>query len=131
MTEHDRLDEMLSELRVLLQGAQMLTTFLIILPFSAGFAKLNGFERGIYIATFIFSLGAVVLLTAPAAHHRLSRPLRDRERFKAFTTRTILWGAGALSIAWTLATQLVVTEVAGSALGTVLAGAVALSVLVA
>ncbi len=37
--------DLLQELRVLLQGAQVLTAFLIVLPFNAGFARLQPGEK--------------------------------------------------------------------------------------
>lgn len=38
-SEEGGLDDMLQELRILLQGAQILTAFLIVLPFNQGFDK--------------------------------------------------------------------------------------------
>lgn len=116
-----RLQEMLLELRVLLQGAQMLTAFLIIVPFSTSFRELDITERSLYAATFGCAVLALVLFTAPATHHRLTRPLRDRAGFKTFATRMLLAGAAALSVAWTLASKLVFNEVLGRSAGTVAA----------
>lgn len=111
------LSDLLQELRVLLPGVQTLTAFLIILPFSPGFALIEQAERWVYLATFVCSVSSLVLLTAPAAQHRLERPLRDRVRFKQLATRLVIIGLAPLSLALILATQLVISEVVGREAG--------------
>lgn len=113
-SEEGSLDDMLQELRILLQGAQILTAFLIVLPFNQGFEKIHDFEKWVYIATFLCSITSLVFFSAPAAHHRLARPLVNRELFNTFATRMILVGLVFLSFALILATQLVVSQVIGS-----------------
>lgn len=115
--EKGDLSDLLQELRVLLPGVQTLTAFLIILPFNQGFGRIQQSEQWIYIATFVCSISSLVLFTAPAAQHRLERPLRDRERFKHDATRLIIVGMAPLSFALILATHLVVTQVVGRELG--------------
>jgi hypothetical protein len=108
------LTDLLGELRVLLPGAQTLTAFLIILPFSNGFNRIAGEEKTVYVITFLCSLLSLVLFTAPAAHHRLQRPLHDRRGFKTTATKFIIAGLVPLSVALILATQLVISEVVAS-----------------
>ncbi len=105
------LTDMLNEMRVLLPGAQTLTAFLIILPFNSGFQEISNSERWVYVVTFLCSLVSLLLFAAPAAHHRLERPLIDREEFKNFATRFIIAGLVFLSIALVLATELVIARV--------------------
>ncbi len=109
--------DMLSEMRILLPGAQMLSAFLIILPFNEGFGKIVHAEKLLFLATFFLSLTSLVLLSAPAIQHRLMRPLRDRERFKRIATRQIVAGAFSLAVALTLGTDLVISEVFGPVIG--------------
>jgi hypothetical protein len=119
MTTHDQQDshndgdltDLLSELRVLLPGTQTLTAFLVILPFNSTFAEVSDRERAIYVITFLCSVLSLVLFTAPAALHRLQRPLRDREAYKQIATRYIIAGLVPLSVAIVLASQLVLSEV--------------------
>ena len=108
------LGDLLQELRVVLPGAQMLTAFLVILPFNQGFRQIQSSEKWVYVATFICSIASLILFTAPAAQHRLERPLRDRERFKRTATRMIIVGLIPLSFALVLTTYLVITEVVGN-----------------
>jgi Na+/glutamate symporter len=113
-TSEDRsLNDMLQELRILLQGAQVLTAFLIVLPFNQVFDKIHDFEKWVYTATFLCSITSLVFFSAPAAHHRLARPLVDRVLFKTFSTRMIVAGLVFLSFALILVTQLVVSQVIG------------------
>lgn len=105
------LNDMLQELRILLQGAQVLTAFLVVLPFNQSFGKIHPLEKWVFTATFICSICSMVFFSAPAAHHRLIRPLIHRMTFKLFATRMILIGLVFLSLALILVTQLVVWQV--------------------
>jgi drug/metabolite transporter (DMT)-like permease len=105
------LSDLLSELRILLPGAQTLTAFLIILPFNSGFGQISQNERYVYVATFLCALASLILFAAPAAWHRLLRPLRDREGFKTRATHSVIAGLATLSVALILATHLVLDAV--------------------
>ena len=123
--------DMLSEMRILLPGAQMLSAFLIILPFNTGFAHIDHTEKLLFLATFFLALTSLVLLSAPAIQHRLMRPLKDRARFKRVATKQIVAGSFALAIALVLGTDLVISEVFGSTVGMVMAGIMAALIAVA
>ncbi len=105
------LGDMLQELRVLLPGSQTLTAFLVILPFNSGFERIQEGEKYVYLATFLCSILSLILFTAPAAHHRIQRPLRDRAHFKTISTRLMVAGLIPLSAALVLSTQLVISQV--------------------
>ncbi len=119
------LTDMLSGLRVMLPSAQLLTAFLLTLPFNAGFAKIEQSQRWIFLATFLCSLTSLVMFSAPAIQHRMMRPLRHRAKFKQFATRQILIGSVALSLALTLGTHLVTSEVFGDPVDNILTAFVA------
>jgi O-antigen/teichoic acid export membrane protein len=114
-SDHDQrsLNEMLQELRILQQGSQILAGFLVLLPFSEGFGKIAQFEKWVYIVAFIASITSLICFSAPAAQHRIERPLRHRVKFKRLSTRIIIAGTIALSIALISTTQLVLNEVVG------------------
>ena len=88
-------------------------------------------EKLLFLATFLFALASLVLLSAPAIQHRLLRPLRDRARFKRIATRQIVAGAFALAIALVLGTDLVMSEVFGATIGLIVAALMALLILAA
>jgi hypothetical protein len=73
-TEAERLDRnwssLLQELRVAQTGVQLLTGFLLTLPFQARFTQLDTVMRTVYLVTVSCSIGATVLLVAPVAMHR-------------------------------------------------------------
>ena len=74
-TEAQRLDRnwssLLQELRVAQTGVQLLTGFLLTLPFQQRFSQLDSVMRTVFLVTFGCSVGATVLLVAPASMHRL------------------------------------------------------------
>lgn len=111
------LTDMLGELRVLLPSAQLLSAFLITVPFNSGFAGVVTSEKSVFLATFILSILSLVLLSAPAVQHRVIRPLTDRAGFKQLASREIVAGAILLAVALTLATELVLSTVFGHPVG--------------
>lgn len=74
-TEPEQLDRnltgLLQELRVVQTGVQLLTGFLLTLPFQTRFASLSATIRGVYLVVVVASIAATVFLTAPVAAHRL------------------------------------------------------------
>ena len=83
-TEAERLDRNLStllqELRVVQTGVQLLTGFLLTLPFQNRFTQLTPVARDVYLATVVCSIGATILLLSPVAMHRvLFRKHKTRE----------------------------------------------------
>src|SRR5689334_19894510 len=73
-TEAERLDrnwtEMLQELRVTQTGTQILTGFLLTIPFQQRFAELDDTQRGIYLVLVAFAALATILALAPVSLHR-------------------------------------------------------------
>jgi hypothetical protein len=63
-------NSLLQELRVVQTGVQILTGFLLTLPFHDGFEELGGALRVIYLITVSCAVGAAILLAAPVALHR-------------------------------------------------------------
>jgi hypothetical protein len=123
--EEGDLSDLLGELRVMLSGAQLLTAFLIVLPFNEGFSSIAKVEKYVYLTTFFLSLSSLVLLSGPAIQHRIMMPLRDRVAFKRMAMRQLIAGGITLALAFTLVTDLVMSEVFGSLSGTIASSCVA------
>jgi Family of unknown function (DUF6328) len=69
----------------------VLFAFLLTVPFSQGFAKLNSVQEDIFFATLLCTAAATALLIAPSAHHRLLWRKGVREqRLKIGNTLAIL-----------------------------------------
>ncbi len=125
LSQDGDLSDMLSELRILLPGAQMLTAFLIIVPFNGGARQIIETERYVFLVTFFFALTSLVLLSAPAIQHRLMRPLISKSRFKRLASREIVAGSCALGFAFILGTNMVLSAVFGPVVGLAAASAMA------
>jgi hypothetical protein len=83
-TEIERLDrnwgDLLQELRVVQTGVQLLTGFLLTLPFQQRFSQLSTAERGVYLFAVGTSIVATGFLQAPVSVHRaLFRRHRRKE----------------------------------------------------
>jgi hypothetical protein len=124
------LGDLLQELRVLLQGVQVLTGFLIVLPFNEGFRSIDENAHRVYLVLFLCVLTSLILFSAPAAQHRLLTPLSNRVSFKRFATRIIIIGLVPFSASLVLATHFVVNEVAGNGAAMICAAIVLVTILV-
>lgn len=63
--------ELLQELRVTETGIQILTGFLLTVPFSQRFTKLDDFQRDLYLVVLCGSVITTGLVVAPAVFHRV------------------------------------------------------------
>jgi Family of unknown function (DUF6328) len=132
-TETQRLDRnwsnLLQELRVVQTGVQLLTGFLLTLPFQQRFGELDEVMRAVYLATVGCSVGATVLLVAPVGIHRL---LFRRHRLQSLVSaahRFAYSGLSLLGLALTGVTVIIFGAVAGLTAG-VVAGLCAFAALV-
>lgn len=62
--------ELLQELRVMQTGTQILTGFLLTLPFQSRFADLDSYQRTVYLALVLTTVTATALILAPVSVHR-------------------------------------------------------------
>jgi hypothetical protein len=104
---HERMDELISELRVALPGVQVLFAFLLTVPFTQRFAKVTEFQRHLFFVTLLAAAVAVVLLIAPTARHRLLFRQHDKERIVVSSNRYAIAGLVALASAMTGAVMLI------------------------
>lgn len=63
--------ELLQELRVAQTGVQILFAFLLALVFSARFSELSEFQQDVYLVALLSAAGAVSMIIAPVAYHRM------------------------------------------------------------
>lgn len=123
------LTDLLGELRILLPSSQLLSAFLITVPFMPRFDAIAYTEKWVFLATFLLAVMSLILLSATAVQHRLIRPLIDRPRFKTFASRQILAGAVTLAIALISGTQLVLSTIFGHFVGSIVAALIAVLIL--
>jgi hypothetical protein len=132
-TESERLDRnwssLLQELRVTQTGVQLLTGFLLTLPFQQRFDQLSHPMRMLYLATVACSVGATALLIAPVGMHRLLFRRHRLATLVSMTHRFALAGLLLLGLALVGVTAVVFGMVSGATAATV-AGASAAFALV-
>lgn len=63
-------NELLQEFRVLQTGVQLLSGFLLTLPFQSFFSELDDFQVSVYLMLIILSAMATATVLAPIAVHR-------------------------------------------------------------
>ncbi|MGE9807184.1 MULTISPECIES: DUF6328 family protein [unclassified Janibacter] len=122
----ERLDrhwiELLQELRVMQTGVQILTGFLLMLPFQQNFAGLEGQGLWLYVASVTLALVSTGLLIAPVSIHRL---LFGRHRRAALITATdalVRSGLICLALCIAVVAGLIFTVVFGDGPGRVTLG---------
>lgn len=120
-TEVQRLDRnwasLLQELRVAQTGVQVLTGFLLTLPFQQRFTELGDAARLVYLATVACSIGATVLLVAPVPMHRLLFRRHRLDALVAVSHRYALCGLTLLAMAMTGVAAVIFDAVLGTAAG--------------
>lgn len=62
--------DLLQELRVAQTGVQILFAFLLTLPFSSGFPKVNAFQKDTYVFALVTAAFATAMIISPVAFHR-------------------------------------------------------------
>jgi predicted membrane channel-forming protein YqfA (hemolysin III family) len=99
--------ELLEEHRVAMPGAQVLFTFLLILPFQNRFQELSEAQEGLYFGAFICASIAIVLLITPTASHRIRWRQHDKEALLRYATKTSIAALVFLAAAMTASVFLV------------------------
>jgi hypothetical protein len=91
---HEKIDQMLTEARVVLPGAQALLGFQFIATLTQAFEKLSPVARNAHMTALLLVALAAVLLMTPAAIHRIAYSGEDSERFhvmgSGFVTAALL-----------------------------------------
>ncbi len=124
-------DELLQELRVTQTGAQILTGFLLTIPFQSRFTDLDAYQRDLYLVLVLLAALATVLIIAPVSLHRLL----FRRQLKPQLVDAGHWfaraGLAALACVLTGATMLlfdvVLSRTAGRVVGAALLVVIALA----
>jgi multisubunit Na+/H+ antiporter MnhG subunit len=123
-------NELLQELRVLQTGVQILTGFLLILPFQSRFAELDDLQRTVYLVDVLLCIGATGVFIAPVALHRALFRRHMKTSVVTGGDRFTRVGLVLLAVALSATTMLIFDVVLGRVEGIVVGGAVALVLLV-
>ena len=119
-------DELLQEIRVTQTGVQILTGFLLTVPFSNRFSELTAFQRDVYLAVLAGSVLTTGLVVAPVAMHRVLFRRRRRELLVESGNRFAMAGLAMLALTVSGVVLLVVDVVVGDRAGWIAGGAILL-----
>lgn len=129
-TGTERLDRnwssLLQELRVVQTGVQLLTGFLLTLPFQQRFDVLDEDMRTVYLATVACAVASTVLLIAPVGMHRVLFRQHRLDSLVSAAHRMAYAGLLLLGLVMAGTTTVIFDAVAGGHVG-VIAGATALA----
>ena len=105
--------ELLQELRVVQTGIQILMAFLLTVAFSQRFTELDHSMRILYVVTLVLGAGAISLLMAPVAFHRVVFEQRLRRQLIAASNVFALGGLVLLMLTLAAAMFLITNVVIG------------------
>jgi hypothetical protein len=99
---HEKIDQMLTEARVILPGSQALLGFQLAIVLTQAFERLPPSVKVVHGAALLFVAVSIVLLMAPAAYHRIVYKGEDSQeflriggRFVSFSTVPLALGLAA------------------------------------
>ena len=117
--------DLLQELRVTQTGVQLLTGFLLTLPFQARFTVLTDVQRTIYLFTVAASVVATVFLIGPVSLHRLLFRRHARRETVEIGHRLALVGLALLGVAMVGVVLLIFAVLLGDWAGLIAAAVIA------
>jgi hypothetical protein len=91
--------ELLNELRVALPGVQVLFAFLLAVPFSQGWTRVNSFQRDLFFGTLLATALSSALLIAPSAYHRIHFRQQNKEELLITSNKLSIAGLAFLALA--------------------------------
>ena len=129
-TEAERLDrnwsELLQELRVTQTGTQILTGFLLTIPFQQRFTTLDDGQRATYLVLVAFSALATILALAPVSLHRALFRRGAKTEIVRVTNRLLIAALACVAVTLTGTALLVFDVVVGLPAGLIAGGVTAL-----
>lgn len=124
------LNELLQELRVMQTGVQILTGFLLTIPFTNRFSEIDAAEKRVYLSVLAGSVIATGLIVAPVAFHRALFRQGEREWIVEAANRSARAGLAMLALTMAGVVWLVFDLVIGAPTSHIAAGLSALLFLV-
>ncbi|MEV7972779.1 DUF6328 family protein [Cellulomonas sp. NPDC089187] len=127
-TVDERMDrnwnELLQELRVAQTGVQILTGFLLTVPFQSRFTELDDYQRTVYLVLVVLAITATGLIVAPVSLHRVLFRRHRKASLVARADRLAQIGLAALALVLTGSASLLFDIVVGRTAGIVAGSAV-------
>lgn len=121
------LNELLQELRVMQTGVQILTGFLLTVPFTDRFGDLSTGQQRLYLGILVTAVLTTLVIVAPVCYHRLLFRQGRRDWIVAAAQRCALAGLAGLATVSAAVVLLVFDVVLGTRAALIAAAAVALA----
>ncbi|WP_147793999.1 DUF6328 family protein [Cellulomonas sp. Y8] len=129
-TATERMDrnwnELLQELRVAQTGVQILTGFLLTVPFQQRFLDLDDYQKTVYLVLVVLALTATAFIVAPVSLHRILFRRHLKRELVDSADRMAQTGLAALALVLGGSALLLFDVVVGRTAG-IVAGAVTLT----
>jgi hypothetical protein len=122
-------NDLLQELRVMQTGAQIITAFLMTLPFQARFEDLAPYQVGLYVALLTFTGLLTCLILTPVAIHRKLFGLHVKDSTVAHGHRIVKMAVLGIGLMATGCVAFILDVVAGDQVAIYVGGGVLLVML--
>lgn len=119
-------NELLQELRVMQTGAQIITAFLMTLPFQSSFQDLAPYQVGLYIGLLVLAALMTGLILTPVAIHRRLFGLHLKNATVAQGHRIVKIAVLGIGLLATGCVAFIVDVIAGDVLALAIGGGVLL-----
>lgn len=117
-------NELLQELRVAQTGVQILTGFLLTVPFQQRFTDLDAYQRDVYLVLVVLAVAATGFIVAPVSLHRILFRRHLKRELVDSADRFALVGLTLLALVLAGSALLLFDVVVGRTAGWVAGGAV-------
>jgi putative flippase GtrA len=117
-------NELLQELRVAQTGVQILFAFLLTLVFTARFGELSAVQKNVYLVALLSAAGAVSMIIAPVAYHRMLFRQRRKPEIVRIAHRMASAGLAFLLVSMVSSIYLVVEFMVNRAVAAVVTAVV-------
>jgi hypothetical protein len=94
----DKVNDVLTEARIVLPGAQALLGFQLAAVLNDGFEKLPSASKYVHLGSMFAVALATILLMAPAAYHRIAERGEETEHFHQVATRMLISAMAVLAL---------------------------------
>jgi Family of unknown function (DUF6328) len=128
---HEKIDQMLTEARVILPGSQALLGFQLAIVLTQAFEKLSPALKMVHGAALLFVSLSIVLLMAPAPYHRIVYKGEDSEEFHRIGSRFVTYSTIPLALGLGADVFVVGTKIVASEVAAAIAGLAVLALLIA
>lgn len=119
------LDELTSELRMVIPGVTVLLAFLLGLPFTATFSELTALQSDVYFAAFLSTALAVVFLLGEGAYHQMRGKPYSKGRLLKTAIRQMVTALVLLAVSLSAVVFLVTDLLFGTLTSTLLTAGIA------